>query len=125
MLRTERRLSTVMRKAFWLLLLPYLLVYLGAALNLLAITANGGLMPFLPHTDWSVLPGDIPDPRHIVWNAHVHLGAICDWIQWFDGSVWSPGDIFREAGEWLRWPSFCTALAFLWESCRHDPTSHA
>lgn len=87
----------------WLILLPFALYYLGATLNILAVTANYGVMPFVLPASWEPMsPGTIADPRHIVWHSGVHLSLLCDWIQWYRGNVCSPGDLLLWLGDWLQ-----------------------
>lgn len=89
----------------WLILLPFALYYLGAALNILAVTANYGVMPVVVPVSWDPLlnqAGVLLNTRHISWHSSVHLAVLCDWIQWFDGSVQSPGDMLLSLGDWLQ-----------------------
>lgn len=90
----------------WMIpLLPSLLILLGAFLNILAVTANKGYMPVVLPAGWgNFAPGAILDPRHVAWSAQVHLAALCDWIDWFDGGVCSFGDLCQWAGEALQVP---------------------
>lgn len=94
------------KRPSWIIpLLPSLLVLVGAALNCLAITVNHGLMPYVQDFGFGfVMPGTITDPRHVAWYPGVHLGFLCDWIQWFGESVCSPGDLCLWLGDWLTAP---------------------
>jgi hypothetical protein len=86
----------------WIILLPFALFYLGAALNVLALTANWGVMPVVIPASWDqVSPGTILDPRHISWHSAVHLAVLCDWIRWYNGMV-SPGDLLLWLGDWIQ-----------------------
>lgn len=92
-----------MRK--WIPLYPLALFLLGAGLNILAVTVNHGVMPYVQALGYQIFPpGTVTDPRHITWNDHVHLAVLCDWIQ-IDGGVCSIGDCFLWLGEWMEVPA--------------------
>jgi Family of unknown function (DUF5317) len=105
----------------WLLILPFALFYLGAALNLLVIAANHGTMPcvipygWIPtHLPW-IIPGFQMDVVHRVINPHdIHLAFLCDWIFVpFMESVVSPGDCLLWLGDWLTVPLVSAWFALL------------
>lgn len=91
------------RLRLWILLLPYLLHYFGAFLNLLVITVNHGQMP-VAMPPW--IPVEELPFKHCVMTHETHLNFIADWIMiWWNSAVWSPGDVFIELGDWIE--PFC------------------
>lgn len=96
------------KSLWWIPLIPSLLIVLGAFLNILAVTVNKGYMPVVIPAGWgSFAPGAIVDARHVSWSSDVHLAFLCDWIQWFDSSVCSPGDMLLFLGDFLQIPVLC------------------
>jgi hypothetical protein len=97
-----------MRKRWLLVVGPFLLFWLGAVLNILAISANHGMMPVRIPASWPVLmndgnpisPGMILDEIHIAWYHGVHLWFLCDIFQ-RRGDVFSIGDVCLWVSEWI------------------------
>ena len=112
---------------FWLVASPYLAFYLGAVLNILAVTVNHGYMPvasspiILRHLDGIIpYPGIVIDEVHRQMQSSDHLKFLCDWIQIPRMSVCSPGDLFLWLGEWLEGWTFIAWLAFLWRDYNRE-----
>ena len=108
---------------WWVVATPGVLFCLGAALNVIAITANGGTMPFIMTAhEWQEIgeahfqmpPGYIVDHVHAIMTSKHHLKFICDWIQIGSGTA-SPGDLFVWLGRWLSPYSIGAWLALLWK----------
>jgi Family of unknown function (DUF5317) len=113
-----------MKKRWWLLLLPFALMYFGAFLNLLVINVNLGTMPVLIPLGWKsaiaikmigtkfLVPGMMTDLVHQNWPlTGVHLKCLTDWIYvpWMNSMV-SPGDLFIWSGEGIQ--DFCIVAWF-------------
>ena len=115
----------------WILLLPYAFYFLGAALNQLALNANGDLMPVrinvVKAIDWFGTPVDFGFPtdgehhiivlpngtiqldgRHCLMTKATHLNWISDVLD-FDTSIESVGDELLALSTWLK--VFCP---FVW-----------
>ena len=107
----------------WILLLPFALYYLGAGMNILAVTANNGGMPVYMPVTWPGAcdesidvfgmklqrhviceEGHVLDHKHIVAGPSTHLVILTDWIQIAGDSVVSPGDCLLWLGDWLTIP---------------------
>lgn len=104
-------------KKHLLVLLPWLLTCFGAALNVLVITANGGLMPVIIPASWAGYgspAGTLMDQVHITWYAGVHLKFLADWIQVPWAGACSPGDLCIWAGEWIAPYGIGAWLALCW-----------
>jgi hypothetical protein len=106
----------------WLLLLPFILFFLGVGMNLLELSVNAGMMPVVMPLSWLAdhpsQPGDILDDVHMVIAKWNHLKFLCDWIQTGE-MVCSPGDCFLWLGDWLQIPCIAAWLALLWKDCHN------
>ena len=122
-----------MRKLrLWILVLPFLLFYLGVGMNILAVTVNQGEMPvYMPlgfvhacdtdvdffglkvHVVQQCKEGQLIDDRHTVAGPNTHLKPLVDWIQLAGSSVVSPGDCFLWLGDFLTLPLCFTWLGLL------------
>lgn len=91
----------------WILLLPVMLIVLGAASNQAAVIANGDVMPVnISPAKIEVMGGTADfagvrylDPMHSVMTPETHLKALCDIID--VGSIESIGDLAIDFGYWL------------------------
>ena len=103
---------------WWLLLLPFVLFYLGGGLNYLVLTANYGtfpvILPWLEMQKLGVEPGSLIDVQHIAMTPQMHLKWLADWIQ-YDNMVVSPGDCLIYLGMWLKIPCISSWLTLLWK----------
>lgn len=99
----------------WMPILPFVLFYLGAFCNILAITVNHGTMPVtVPLGMDPPAPGTLLDGVHAQWSNGVHLAFLCDWIVILHATgVCSPGDLLLWAGDFLQIPMFFAWLSFL------------
>lgn len=116
----------------WLPVLPYAIWGIGALLNVLVVSVNGGMMPVVvPNYQWieqatsgaPLLPGMIIDVKHVVMQHSDHLKFLADWIQIPGLGTASIGDGFLAVGDAIQ--SYCIGawLALLWK--KHDTrTSH-
>lgn len=104
------------------LFVPTIAFYVGAALNILAITANRGVMPVhCPQQFWeawasqgmNILPGYTIDEIHSVMKASDHLKFLCDWIVLPRVGIASPGDFFIWAGDYLQIPGLVAYIALV------------
>lgn len=108
-----------MRKTFlWILLLPYVFIYFGAASNQLVLWANNDTFPVKVNIvkaqkmapdavkldDGTIMLDDI----HCMMTNKTHLNLLADNWDFHDG-IESVGDILIEWGYWLS--GFC---AFVW-----------
>lgn len=100
-----------MRKLhLWIPVAPWLLWGLGAALNVLVMSCNHGLMPY-QWTQWA--GGD--DTYHILWTHATHLKMLADWICIPAlGGIVSPGDLMILVADWLKLPAFSFWLGYIW-----------
>lgn len=104
----------------WLLVLPLLLIFLGATSNQVVIYANHGKFPVMvssrqkwdfqqkatADSDAPQLPDDgMLDDTHSIMIPSDHLKFLADWINLGDG-IYSPGDMILLLGAFL-W-SFCS-----------------
>ena len=104
--------------ALWILLLPILLNFTGAASNQLVLWANNDTFPVKVNLvklmvftggDTITLPDGtvMMDPTHCVMTSKTHLNLLAD--NWdFHQSIESIGDLLIELGAWL-W-TFCPYL---------------
>ena len=120
----------------WVLLLPFVLYYLGAGLNLLVITVNDGAMPVVmpfssqcadaprdvdflgmkihvPVSLRDCKPGETLDHVHRVAIESDHLKWLEDWIQVPGLGICSPGDCFLWLGDFLTYPLVAAWFALL------------
>lgn len=114
----------------WVLLLPFVLFYLGIGLNLLVITVNDGAMPvvmpfsskcsdtveFMGHELEAPRPcnsGETLDRVHRVAQNSDHLKFLEDWIQVPHVGVCSPGDCLLWLGDWMTYPFIAAWFALL------------
>lgn len=116
-------------KKHLLVLLPWFLNCIGAALNVIVMTANSGMMPFLPQpsqASFYLPPRSVVDPIHITWYAGVHLPLLADWIQihWLH-IVASPGDLLVWLGEWGAPYCIGAWLALVWSGRKKPILSQA
>ena len=111
----------------WILLAPYAVMYIGAASNQLVLIANHDRFPVLVndakqkmHADDMVNVNGVTylDPIHIVMTKQTHLNFLADIFD-LQGDIYSVGDAFISAGEWLM--SFCIYVwiaVVLFKLCR-------
>lgn len=98
--------------ALWVLILPYLFTYAGAASNQLVLIANHDKFPvmlnevkrvkFTPDANGQI------DEVHCVMTSATHLNLLADIFDLHDG-IYSVGDGLLEIGSWLE--GFCI---FVW-----------
>lgn len=113
---TMKKLLALVRESFlWLLLLPYALIYTGAASNQAVLIANHSEFPVRANpaelADFVNSPEDLArleatgmiDSIHCVMTDKTHLNFLADIFD-FHGSIYSVGDGFIEAGEGLQYP---------------------
>lgn len=108
---------------WWIVATPAVLFCIGAGLNFLVISANGGAMPVLmPHLFWQKLgeahatmpTGFVFDSVHKAMVTSDHLRWLADWVSVPDGTA-SPGDLLVWLGQWLSPYSIGAWLALLWK----------
>ena len=109
---------------FWLIA-PYVLYYLGFAMNVLVISVNHGTMPVaIPAhmqgaidvaTASGIINGGLIDQVHKVMVNGDHLKWLADWIQLDQIGTASPGDCFLWVGDVLKIPFFVVFLVKIWE----------
>jgi hypothetical protein len=120
----------------WILLLPFVLFYGGAGMNLAVISANKGAMPVVMPFDaqcvdasgetdlfsWAMgdsgmhpcQPGEsLHDGVHRVAAPTDHLKILEDWIQIPGMGIASIGDCFLWLGDWLEMPMLGAWFALL------------
>lgn len=114
----------------WILALPLLLTFTGAASNQLVLAANHDKFPVMVNerklkefetrddkeiqaiaselgiqVQPDVEPDDgMIDDVHCVMTDHTHLNFLADWIDF--GSIYSPGDLLLMLGDYLQPLSF-------------------
>lgn len=98
------------RKHLWLLLTPWALFFLGIVLNILVISANGGMPVVVPQT-WN--PNKVRDTVHMVAISTDHLWYLIDWIFIPGVGVASIGDLFLWLGDWLKIPGLAAYFALV------------
>ena len=100
----------------WIVLLPYALIFLGAASNQAVIYANGDRFPVLMNTEkvTYVLDDDgsgMLDEIHCLMTPQTHLNLMADIFDFGAAGIWSIGDLMLAAGSWLG-----TFVWFVWGS---------
>jgi len=114
-----KKILAIFRASFlWLLLLPYILIYTGAASNQLVLIANGDKFPVMVNAyniarfeaqekqreitaadeDFIPLPNDMLDSVHCIMTHQTHLNFLADVFDLKDGT-YSIGDFGIIAGE--------------------------
>jgi hypothetical protein len=90
--------------ALWILLLPYVATYTGAALNQLVIIANHDRFPVMGSsvkiTKWGPDENGMLDATHCLMTKDTHLNFLADIFD-LGGSIYSVGDGLIYLGEWL------------------------
>ena len=92
----------------WILLLPGVVTFAGAASNQLVLIANGGAMPVLLTDDAAPHFLSPDDPIHIRMTHQTRLNALGDVFN-FHAEIDSIGDLILNVGGWLA--GFCP---FVW-----------
>jgi hypothetical protein len=99
------------KTALWIVAVPLLTIYLGAASNQLVLAVNGDTFPVhvnavkinqFAQESGIVLLGNgtiMLDDTHCVMTKHTHLNVLADWIDLKD-AIYSPGDGLIYLGEW-------------------------
>lgn len=102
------------------LLLPFLLGFLGAASNQLVIVSNHGCFPVLLNPAWvahtapDLTTGMLSeDPVHCEMTPFTHLNFLADVFN-FGGAIESIGDLLLDAGSALAPYCFGFCFALLW-----------
>lgn len=106
-----KRIANFLRvTSLWLLLLPGLIYFTGAASNQLVLIANHDTFPVLVNDKRaaSVSPDGMLDGVHCLMTKRTHLNALADIFD-FHVATYSIGDLLLEAGDWL-W----TFAPFMW-----------
>ena len=96
----------------WVLLLPGVCMFIGAASNQAVLISNGDKFPVLINAS-VISQGDVDangmlDKTHCIMTHATHLNALADIIDTHDAWI-SIGDIFIKIGLWLA--AFCP---FVW-----------
>jgi len=127
--RVEFYMRALLRStAIWILLLPYAVYFTGAALNQLAMNANGDLMPVrinvVKAIEWFGTPVEFGEPapdkehhiillpdgtaqldgRHCLMTSRTHFNWVSDIFD-FHSEIDSIGDLLLSLSEFLK--SFC------------------
>lgn len=103
----------------WIILLPYVVTFIGAASNQLVLNANGDTFPVrlnaakvVKFTEGEIVilnDGTVMlDDTHCVMSAKTHLNWLADIFDFHD-DIESIGDMLLELGAWLQ--TFCP---FVW-----------
>lgn len=106
----KKAYSEIKRVPYWyLLVLPFVSEYFGAALNQLALVVNNNQMPVdFPRSMWGDVCADptnlaaFDDLIHSCMTPSTHLKFLCDWIVIGNPKpdfIMSPGDIFMLLAE--------------------------
>lgn len=89
----------------WVLALPLLIGFTGAAMNQAVIAANHDKFPVMVNARNLAAHGGadqdgLMDDVHCVMTPSTHLNFLADWIDLRD-AIYSPGDLLLELGGWL------------------------
>lgn len=79
------------------------LVYVGAAMNLVAVATNGWQMPvFAPEVTKKKLEERDPFHRHKLGDVNTNFKFLCDWLD-FGVIIMSPGDMLMSYGAFMNY----------------------
>lgn len=94
-----RRLASLLRSTFlWVILLPYMFTFVGAASNQLVLITNHDTFPVLARD--SISGKILPDEEgHVLMTSATHLNALADILDFHDG-WYSVGDLMLMLGQW-------------------------
>ena len=111
--------ALLIRARLWILALPILIAFLGAASNQAVLWANHDKFPVRLNAyktavvqyavDQARIPAPIKagikadglmDPVHCIMTDQTHLNLLADWIDLKD-AIYSPGDLLFMLGDWL------------------------
>ncbi len=119
----KKLLALARASLLWMLLLPYLMVFIGAASNQAVLIANHDQFPVMvnpvklgdfvdsPEAFDRLLSTGMIDTVHCVMTPKTHLNALADV---FDlGSIYSVGDFLIEGGAGLQEPLLIAWLAII------------
>jgi hypothetical protein len=96
--RTQRTLGWISRTSVWIIAIPVLLMFLGAASNQLVLIANHGTFPVMvPATSGM---SEMLDDVHCVMTEKTHLNLLADVFN-FKIAIESVGDLLIDLGEFL------------------------